>query len=431
MSRSAEASLLIAAAIVAGMGVALVNFSGSEGIDAQVALTVGVFLLAFGAIHFAIRQWAPGAVPFIFPIVALLTAIGFVEVYRLNRRLGSDQRWWLLVSAAAAVAILFWLREAGVAILRRYRYLFLFVALGVLLLPLLPASWVLHGAEINGARLWVFLDLPGTTDSLSFQPGEVAKLLIVVFLASYLAERHQSLAAMSRIVGPLHLPEPRQLLPVFMAFAVSFAVLVYQRDLGASLLLFTLFVAMLYAATGRHSYLAAGALLVGVGGLAAWATFEHVQVRVSAWIHPFNDYLGSGYQVAQALFALGSGSLTGSGLGIGRPDLIPAAATDYIFAAVAEETGLAGAIAVISAYALLTAVGLGVALRSRDLFRKLLAAGLTLTLAVPSLLILGGVLRVFPVTGIALPFMSYGGSSLLANMVILALLARISHEERV
>jgi len=163
VTRTAEASLLISAAVVAGMGVALVNFSGSEGIDAQVALTVGVFLLAFGAIHFAIRQWAPGAVPFIFPIAALLAAIGFVEVYRLNRRLGSDQRWWLLVSAAAAVAILFWLREAGVAILRRYRYLFLFVALGVLLLPLLPGSWVLHGAEINGSRLWVFLDLPGTT----------------------------------------------------------------------------------------------------------------------------------------------------------------------------------------------------------------------------------------------------------------------------
>jgi cell division protein FtsW (lipid II flippase) len=235
---------------------------------------------------------------------------------------------------------------------------------------------------------------------------------------------------MSRRVGPVHVPEPRQLLPILIAFAVSFAVLVYQRDLGASLLLFAVFVTMLYAATARHSYLVAGGVLVIGGGVAAWAFFDHVQTRVTAWLHPFDDYLGSGYQVAQGLFALGSGSLSGSGLGIGRPDLIPAAATDYVFAAVAEEMGLAGAVAVIAGFALLTATGLGVALRARDMFRKLLAAGLALTLAIQTILIIAGVLRLFPVTGITLPFMSYGGSSLLANMVILALLVRVSHEER-
>jgi len=430
VTRAAEASLLLAASIIATMGVALVNLAGSGSIDAQVALTFGVFVVAFGSIHLAIRQWAPSAIPLFFPIAAILTAVGFVEVYRVDPGLGSDQRWWLLVSAGASALVLFWLRDSGVALLRRYRYVFLVVGLGLLLLPLLPSSWPIHGAVVNGSRLWVRLDLPGAADALSFQPGEIAKLLIVVFLASFLAERGPSLSAMSRRIGPVHVPEPRQLLPIMIAFAVSFAVLVYQRDLGASLLLFAIFVTMLYAATARHSYLAAGGVLVIGGGVAAWAFFEHVQTRVTAWLHPFDDYLGSGYQVAQGLFALGSGSLSGSGLGIGRPDLIPAAATDYVFAAVAEETGLAGAVAVIAGFALLTAAGLGVALRARDMFRKLLAAGLALTLAIQTILIIAGVVRLLPVTGITLPFMSYGGSSLLANMAILALLVRVSHEER-
>jgi cell division protein FtsW (lipid II flippase) len=218
--------------------------------------------------------------------------------------------------------------------------------------------------------------------------------------------------------------------PLIIAFLAAFGVLVYQRDLGASLLLFALFVAMLFAATGRHSYLGAGALMAAGGSFAAWSAFGHVQTRVTAWLHPFDDYLGSGYQVAQGLFALGSGSLTGSGLGVGRPELIPAAATDYVFAAVGEEMGLAGAIAVLAGFALFTAAGFGIALRSRDLFRKLLAGGLTLVLAIQTLLIIAGVLRLLPVTGITLPFMSYGGSSLLANMILMALLLRVSHEER-
>jgi cell division protein FtsW (lipid II flippase) len=251
----------------------------------------------------------------------------------------------------------------------------------------------------------------------------------VVFLASYLADRRRALTEMPRRLGPLRIPEPRQLLPALLAFGVSFAVLVYQRDLGASVLLFVVFAAMLYAATDRWAYpLAALALLVG-GGLAAYESFSHVRLRVSAWLHPFADFAGGGYQVAQGLFALGSGGLTGSGIGAGRPDLIPAAATDFVFAAVAEEIGLAGGLAVIAAYALLAGAGFGIALRARDPFRKLLAAGLTATLVVQTGLILGGVLRLLPLTGLTLPFMSYGGSSLLANLVLVALLARVSHEE--
>ncbi|NIW37812.1 MAG: FtsW/RodA/SpoVE family cell cycle protein, partial [Gemmatimonadetes bacterium] len=218
--------------------------------------------------------------------------------------------------------------------------------------------------------------------------------------------------------------------PVLVAAAASFLVLIYQRDLGASLLLFVLFVGMMYVATGRAAYLVAGGTLVALGGVVAYRMFDHVQRRVSAWLDPFDDFTDTGYQVAQGLFALGSGSLTGSGLGLGRPDLIPAAATDFVFAAVGEEMGLAGSIAVITGYALLIAAGFGIALRSRDVFRKFLAAGLTLVLGVQAFLIIGGVTRLLPVTGITLPFMSYGGSSLVANMVLVTLLARISHGER-
>ena len=322
---------------------------------------------------------------------------------------------------------MFLLRRRGVGVLRRYRYLFLVTGLGLLLLPLLPGGWPVRGVTINGSRLWVRLQAGDL--SLSFQPGEAAKLLIVAFLASYLADRGRALTAMPRRLGPVSLPEPRQLLPVLLAFGVSFAVLVYQRDLGASLLLFVVFAAMLFAATGRYAYPAAALALLAGGGLAAYRYFGHVRVRVEAWLHPFADFAGSGYQVAQGLFALGSGGLTGTGLGAGRPDLIPAAATDFIFAALAEELGLAGGLAVIAAYALLAAAGFGIALRARDPFRKLLAGGLTLTLVVQTVLILGGILRLLPLTGITLPFMSYGGSSLLANLVLIALLARVSHEE--
>jgi peptidoglycan glycosyltransferase len=430
VTRNAEAALLAAAAVVASMGVALVNFARGSGFDAQIALTFLVFAVSFGSIHMALRRWAPEGNPYLFPIAAFLTAIGFTEIYRLDPALASIQRWSLLLAGAATTAVLLMLRDEGVIMLRRYRYLFLAGAVLLLLLPLLPESWPLHGAEINGSRLWVRLELPIGTRSLSFQPGEVAKVLLVIFLASYLADRHLAMSTTGRKLGPLRLPEPRQLGPILLAAGASFAVLVYQRDLGASLLLFALFITMVFVATGRVAYLIAGFVLVTGGGFFAYQTFDHVQRRVSAWLHPFDDFADSGYQIIQSLFAMGSGSLTGSGLGLGRPDLIPAASTDFIFASVAEEMGFAGSIAVLAAYALLAAAGFGIAIRSRDVFRKFLAFGLTIVIAVQAIIILAGVLRLFPVTGITLPFMSYGGSSLLANMVLVALLVRASHGER-
>ena len=426
MTRTAEAALLAAAVVIAAMGVALVNFSTGAWLDAQVALTLLVFTIAIGAIHVAIRLWAPKANPFLFPIAAFLTAIGFIEIYRLDSRLASIQRWSLLVAAAGAVWLLYALRTDGVATLRRFRYLFLTAAVVLLLLPFLPRDWPLRGAEVNGSRLWVRLEVGSRT--VSFQPGEAAKVLLTVFLASYLAERHIAMALVRRKIGRLTIPEPRQLGPLVIAAGASFVILVYQRDLGAALLLFVLFVGMIYLATGRTAYVVAGGFFGLGGGLLAYRMFDHLQRRFESWLHPFDDYAGGGYQIIQGLFALGSGSLTGSGLGSGRPNLIPAAETDFIFVAVAEEMGFAGSVAVITAYALLVALGFGIALRARDVFKKVLAAGLTLVLGLQALLILAGVLRLLPVTGIALPFMSYGGSSLIANMLLMTLLARVSHE---
>lgn len=430
MNRNAEAALLVLAALLAALGTALANFPNGTGLDAQVALTFIVFVVAFGAVHLSVRRWAPTASPFLFPIGGLLVALGLTEIYRLDQGLAALQRWSLLIGGLLAALVLFLLRDEGVATLRRYRYLFLAASVVLLLLPLLPADWPLHGAEVNGSRLWIRLELPFGSRSLSFQPGEAAKVLLAIFLASYLADRQTAMATVTRKLGPLEIPEPRHFGPILIAAGASFGVLVYQRDLGASLLLFAMFVGLIYMATGKAAYLVAGSGLLAVGGLLAYQLFDHVQRRVTAWLHPFDDFTGTGFQIAQSLFALGSGSLTGSGIGLGRPDLIPAAETDFIFAAVAEETGVAGSIAVIAAFALLLAAGFGIALRSRDIFRKLLAAGLTLVIGAQAFLIIGGVIRLLPVTGITLPFMSYGGSSLLANMVILALLARISHGER-
>ena len=429
MSRATEAVLVCLAAALAGAGAIAAPLAAGRLPSYDVLVAPAVFLAAFGGLLVAVRRWAPRATPTLVPLAAFLTAVGWVEVSRIDRDLGRLQQWWLLVGAALAAATLYLLRRRGVVVLRRYRYIFLVTGLALLLLPLLPAGLPIRGVTLNGSRLWVRLQAGGV--SLSFQPGEAAKLLIVVFLASYLADRHRALTDMPRRLGPISLPEPRHLLPVLLAFGVSFAVLTYQRDLGASLLLFMVFATMLFAATGRYAYPVAALTLLAGGGLAAYQYFGHVQDRVTAWLHPFaaETFSSTGYQVANGLFALGSGGLTGTGIGAGRPDLVPAAATDFIFVAVAEELGLAGGIAVVAAFALLAAAGFGIALRARDPFRKLLAGGLTLALAVQTMLILGGVLRLLPLTGITLPFMSYGGSSLVTNLLAAMLLMRVSTEK--
>jgi len=430
MTRRAEAGLILASALIAAAGVAIVEFTTGSWLNAQVAVTFLVFAASFGGVYLATVRWAPGGSSLLLPIASFLTAIGFIEIYRIDPGAGALQRWSLLAAAGVGAFVLWSLRNTGVAVLRKYRYIMLAVGVGFLLLPLLPDSWLIHGATVNGSRLWLRIEVPTTSRVLSFQPGEIAKVLITIFLASYLAERAEAMSAVFRKVGPFKIPEPRHLGPVLIAAGMAFLVLVYQRDLGASLLLFGIFLAMLYIATGRSFYLATGAGIVLVAGYTAYNMFDHVQRRIDAWVDPFGNYPDAGYQTVQGLFAMGSGALTGSGIGLGRPDLIPAAVTDFIFAAVAEEMGLAGSLAVLAAFTLLIAAGFGIALRSRDRFRKYLGAGLTIVIGLQALIILGGVVRLLPITGLTLPFMSYGGSSLVANMAIIALLIRISHEER-
>jgi cell division protein FtsW (lipid II flippase) len=429
MTRNTEAALIIAASFLAAFGVTLVNFARGGSVDVQTSLTFLVFLITFGGLQVAVRTWAPRATPLLLAPIVALTAIGFLEVYRLDVVRAGLQRWWLLIGAGLAALVLALLSKPGTSVLRRYRNLILVISIALLLLPNLSSDWAfpLKGLEVNGSRLWVVLELGFT--QMQFQPAELAKLGLVTFVAAYLADHQRALREAHRQMGPLRFPEPRQLIPLLAAWGVSVVILVWQRDLGASLLLFAGFVLLLYAATGATGYLAAGGLLALVGGVASFVMFDHVQRRVVAWIAPFENYQDEGFQIAQGLFALGSGSLAGAGPGLGRPDLIPNASTDFIFAAVGEELGFAGSVAVIALFALVVSVGLGIAFRSRDTFRKLLAAGLTFIFGIQVFLIIGGILRILPLTGITLPFMSYGGSALVGNLVLIALLLRISHEE--
>ncbi|HUG33065.1 MAG TPA: FtsW/RodA/SpoVE family cell cycle protein [Acidimicrobiia bacterium] len=429
MGRTSEGATIAAASLLAAFAVSLVNFANGGTVDSQVGLTFLVFLIAFGTLYIAVRTFAPRATPLLIPPVVALVGLGFFEIYRLDPARAGLQRWWLLISAAVAALTLSLLAKGTTSVLRIYRNMILVVSIGLLLLPNLPSDWgfPLRGLEVNGSRLWIVLDI-GIT-GMQFQPAELAKLGMVIFFAAYLADHQKALREAHRRLGPIRIPEPRQLIPLLLAWGGSVLILVWQRDLGASLLLFAGFVLLLYAATGSTGYLMAGGLMTLTGAAAAATVFDHVQRRIISWVAPFEHYQDEGFQIAQGIFALGTGSLSGAGPGLGRPDLIPNASTDFIFAAVGEELGFAGTVAVLALYALVLSVGFGISFRSRDAFRKLLAAGLTAVMAVQVFLIIGGVLRVVPLTGITLPFMSYGGSALVGNMVLIVLLLRISHEE--
>lgn len=429
MTRQTEGATIIAASVLAAFGVTLVNLANAGTLDAQSGLTFLIFAIAFGGIFLAARTWSPRSSSLLIAPVAALAAIGFLEIYRLDPARAGLQRWWLLIGAAAAAIVLWLLSKGTTEVLRRYRYTILLISIFFLLLPNLPQDWSfpLRGLEVNGSRLWIVLGIGDV--SFQFQPAELAKLGLVIFVAAYLADHQHALRQAHRRVGPFQFPEPRQLVPLLITWALSVLILISQRDLGASLLLFASFVLLLYATTGATGYLVTGGFLTLLAGVAGYYAFDHVQRRVAGWLRPFENFEDAGYQISQGLFALGSGSLTGAGPGLGRPDLIPNASTDFIFAAVGEELGFAGTIAVLALYALVISVGLGIAFRSRDTFRKLLAAGLSFVLGVQTFLIIGGVLRLVPLTGITLPFMSYGGSALVGNLVLIALLLRISHEE--
>jgi peptidoglycan glycosyltransferase len=261
---------------------------------------------------------------------------------------------------------------------------------------------------------------------INFQPGEFAKVALALFFAGYLADNRELLATGTRRIGKIVIPESRYLLPLLGAWGFAVVIMVGQRDLGSSLLFFTLFIVMVWVATERTAYLVVGLGLFLFAAITAYTLFDHVQTRVAIWLDPWSLYSGKGYQIAQGIFALGSGGVGGTGLGLGDPTRIPEAKNDFIFAAIGEELGLFGATAVLLAYVLMIGAGLRVATRTNREFEKLLAVGLTTILGIQAFIIIGGVIRVVPLTGITLPFVSYGGSSLVANYMLLALLIRVS-----
>jgi cell division protein FtsW (lipid II flippase) len=417
--RNHELSLLLLALIVGLGAVALVALARSVARLSEAIPLMVLVAFVYIAAHVVVRKVAPQADHLILPLVAILNAIGLAAIYRLDPRgFGATQVTWTAFGVALFVGTLLFVRDHRM--LARYKYILGFVGVGLLLLPMTPL-----GQTINGARLWIQIG------SFQFQPGELAKISLVIFFAAYLAERKELLAVATRRVLGVHIPDIKHFGPLLVMWGLSLAVMFYERDLGSSLLFFSIFLVMLYMATGRFVYTAFGFVLFGVGAYIGYQAFSHVQTRVVVWLDLFTKpelLSDEGFQLAQSLFALSTGGLFGTGLGQGRPDLIPAAHTDFIFSVIGEELGLLGTAAILISFILLIGRGFRIALDARADFGQLLAAGLTTILGIQTFIILAGVTRLLPLTGITLPFMSYGGSSLLSNFILIALLVRISHQ---
>jgi cell division protein FtsW (lipid II flippase) len=378
-------------------------------------------------LHLALRRYARYADPTLLPMATLLNGLGLVMIHRLDvadeRSFASSHAFkqilWTTLGVAAATAIVVLLRDHRV--LSRYTYVAMAVGLALLLLPLLPVI----GRTINGSRIWVGVG------ALSLQPGEFAKIALTVFFAGYLVTARDSLSLVGRKILAMQLPRGKDLGPLLVVWGASLAVLIFERDLGTSLLFFGLFVGLLYVATERISWVIIGLLLFCGGAFSAWTVFSHVQARVDFWLHPFRpDLIDYSTQIVQGLYGLAAGGLLGTGLGEGRPFEVYAADSDMILASLGEELGLAGVFAILILYALIVERGLRTSIGVRDGFGKLLATGLAFTMALQVFVVAGGVTRVIPLTGLTMPFMAAGGSSLLANWMIIALLLRISDSAR-
>ncbi|HEX3542769.1 MAG TPA: FtsW/RodA/SpoVE family cell cycle protein [Acidimicrobiales bacterium] len=408
---------LIVLAILLTAGLYILASLGKAGslpanIGPFLAIVCGLLLVA----HLGMRKLAPYADPILLPSVALLNGVGYVFIARLDRHLAGLQAFWTAMGIGAFLATLLVVRRARD--LERYRYIFALLGIGLLLMPLLPVV----GQNINGARLWIRLG------SVNFQPGELAKIALAIFFASYMAERSELLAQGTLKIGRFLLIDPKYIAPVVMAWALSLAIFTFENDLGSSFLFFALFISMLWISTGRNGYLFLGGGLFVAGAAMALKVIGHTKARVDVWLNPWTKFNTTGYQIAQAQFALAAGSVFGDGPGQGSPQRIPEVATDFIFAAIAEELGLFGAAAVLTAFLLIVGTGLRIAVRCDRPFEKLLATGLSLIIGVQVFVIIGGVTRIIPLTGITLPWVSYGGSSLIANYILLGLLLRISND---
>jgi cell division protein FtsW (lipid II flippase) len=409
--RNRELANLFVVAVITGLGFASVYIARQEVVSTGSLSYALFFFCLYLAAHAIARVTVPQADPYLLPMAALLTAIGLTEIYRLHPDDAFRQGLWIVVAVAAFAGTLVLLRH-DYRRLESYKYLFGLTAVGLLVLPALP----LIGQTVNGARLWVRFG------PLQFQPGELAKIMLIVFLAGYLREKREVLAQ-----GRL-----KDFGPLLLIWGAAMLVLVETNDLGSALLYFGIFLAMLYVATARAWFVGAGATLFVAGAAVLYTVVPRVEERVSVWIDPWPHVHTTGYQIVQSLYSIGNGGFSGKGLGKGTftttegGDLIPQVNTDFIYSALAQELGLVGTAALLLVYMLFCLRGFRIALLAQDGFSKLLAIGLTFGFALQTFIIVGGVLRIVPLTGITLPFVSYGGSSVVANFMLLAGLLLVS-----
>ncbi|WP_432483947.1 FtsW/RodA/SpoVE family cell cycle protein [Kineococcus esterisolvens] len=417
--RNVELVLVVAAVLIACGAWAVLGLTGEGALPAGLLVHGGGLGALAVVLHLLLRWRAPHADPVLLPVTTLLNGLGLVMIHRLDLAEGtgsaSRQFVWSALGVAAAGAVVVVLRDHR--ILRRYTFTAMVAGLVLLLLPLVPGL----GRTVNGARIWIGIG------PLSFQPGEIAKIALAVFFAGYLVVHRDALSLTGPKVLFLRLPRARDLGPILLAWAVSVGVLVLQRDLGTSLLFFGLFVAVLYVSTERVSWILLGLGLFAAGAVFAATTMSHVRSRVDIWLHPFEaDNADSAYQLLQGLYGMANGGLLGTGLDRGRPDIVPYANSDFIYASFGEELGLVGLFALLLLYGVLVERGLRTAIGVRDGFGKLLAAGLAFSVALQVFVVVGGVTRVIPLTGLTTPFLAAGGSSLVSNWIVVGLLLRIS-----
>lgn len=412
--RTTELLLLIAAAFPVTLLYAMYVVTTGAALSFQtLAVPLGLFA-AFAAAHIGVRIFAPGADPAILPVVFTLSGIGITFVTRLQPDASLGQVIFLFLGVALMVGTLAVVKNLEV--IKRYKYVLGIAGIVLLVLPMFI------GTEIYGSKLWIKIG------GFQFQPGEFAKVLIVLFLAGYLAENRELLSISNRTVLGIKFPRLRLLYPLFIVWGVCLLVVAFERDLGSALLFYTIFLIMLYVATGRVSYVIIGLALLAVGAFGMYQIMSHVQVRVAIWLDPFSDAQNLGYQIVQSLFSLADGGLAGVGIGKGMADIIPVVASDMIFAAIGEEMGLLGGSAVLLLFMLFAVRGLTTAARAKSDLAAFSAAGLTAAISFQAFTIVGGVTKLIPLTGVTLPFMSQGGSSLLASFVIVALLLRAGDE---
>jgi len=372
-------------------------------------------------LYLVVRLLLPYADALLLAIVTLLTGVGLVLIYRLTselegvENLALTQAVWILVGSGTLLFVVLFFRDYHK--LFAYKYLLALAALGMIALTFTPL-----GFEVNGARLWV------AVGPVNVQSSEFARIALVVFFAGYLAEKRDPWAATSRSLMGVQLPPLKYFGPVALVWAVSLGLLVFEKDLGSSLLFFAVPLLMLYAATGRIAYVILGSLLFALGSFATYLMFSHVQVRVQIWLDPWSDPSGSGFQITQSIFNIADGGITGTGLGEGFSQTIPNVQTDFVFSTVASELGLLGATALLLAFLVFVYRGMKIALLAEDVASKLLAFGLTAMFALQTLVIIGGVTKAIPLTGITLPFVSYGGSSVVGNFILTALLLVVSEK---